>query len=63
MAGRFAAAGLQLVDGAFQKLANLEEVLNQALVIIEQLPEKLALAAGAFGPWRENRVLPLCSMT
>ena len=51
VAGRFAAAGVELVDGAFEELANLEEVLNQALVIIEQLPEKLALAAGAFG-WR-----------
>ena len=49
MAGGLAAAGLQLVDGAFEEFAPGEEVLDQALLLFEQLAEELALAAGALG--------------
>jgi hypothetical protein len=49
MAGGLAAAGLQIVDGAFEEFAHREEVLDEALLLLEQLPEELALAAGAVG--------------
>ena len=49
MAGGLAATGLQIVDGAFEEFAHREEVLDEALLLLEQLPEELALAAGAVG--------------
>ncbi|MBA7676902.1 hypothetical protein ES703_85147 [subsurface metagenome] len=49
VAGGFAAAGLELVDGAFEGFAYSEEILDQALLLFKQLPQELPLSAGAYG--------------
>jgi len=60
MAGGLAAAALQLVDGAFEQFAYREEVLDQALLLVEQLAEESALAAGAFGSRRHGSLCMRC---
>ena len=49
MAGRFAAAGLEFVDGAFEQLADRKQRLDELPVLVFELAEELAVAAGAFG--------------
>jgi hypothetical protein len=43
---RFTAAGLQLVDGAFEQLARGKEVAQTAAILLLQLGEKRSLATG-----------------
>src|SRR5436305_15248923 len=52
-----AAAGLQIVDGTFDKLPDGEQVLDPTLVIVEQGLEGLAQTAGAIGRRSQRRIL------
>jgi hypothetical protein len=49
MAGGFAAAGLEFVDGAFEQFADRKQRLEELPVLVFELAEELAVAAGAFG--------------
>ena len=49
MAGRFAAAGLELVDGTFEQFADLDQRFDELAVLVFQLAEELAVPTGAFG--------------
>src|ERR1035437_816520 len=49
MAGRFAAAGLEFIDGAFEKLAKRQQVFEALLIVGQQGPQHLAEATGALG--------------
>jgi hypothetical protein len=57
MAGGLAAACVEFVDGTFEEFAHSEEVLDEALLLLEQLAEELALAAGAFAGRRHGSYL------
>src|ERR1019366_194773 len=46
VAGRFAAAGLEFVDGAFEEVAG-QQVIEALLVVSQQGPQGLAQMAGA----------------
>jgi hypothetical protein len=49
VAGRFAAAGFQFIDGAFEELAKRQEIFEALLVVSQQGPYVLAQMAGALG--------------
>jgi hypothetical protein len=46
MTRRFAAAGFQFIDGAFEQLAWGKEVAQRAAILLLQLGEKRSLATG-----------------
>ena len=46
MTGRLAAAGLQLVDRAFQQVPKGKDLPDQAAVVLQQTEKNPALAAG-----------------
>jgi hypothetical protein len=49
MAGGLAAAGAEFVEGAFEELAQGEQIVEALLVIGEQSFESLAETAGVIG--------------
>ena len=48
MARRFAAAGLQFIDGALEEVTQGEDLAQEAPILVPQLGEKHSLAAGLF---------------
>jgi hypothetical protein len=63
VAGRLAAAGLQFIDGAFEKLAKRQQVFESLLIVGQQRPQGLAQMAGALGGGGQELVLPLCCIS
>jgi hypothetical protein len=54
VAGRLAAAGLELIDGTLDELAQREQFIEPPLVLGEQGREGQAQAAGAIGDCRQG---------
>jgi hypothetical protein len=63
VAGRFAAAGFQFIDGALEEQAEGQQVFEALLVISQPLPQRLAEAAGALGRSGHGSVFPLCHIS
>ena len=63
VAGRFAAAGLQLIDGAFEELPKRQQAIQALLVVSEERPDVLAQTAGGLGGSRQESTLPLCCIS
>jgi hypothetical protein len=49
VAGRFAATGLEFIDGALEELAKRQQVIEALLIVSQQGPQGLAQMAGALG--------------
>jgi hypothetical protein len=60
MAGGLAAAALQFVDGTFQEQAQGKDLLDEALVVLQQTEEDAPLATSLIEARSQGNPLSLC---